>query len=280
MKDEEGRGFFQRRKEQFLKKSMDIENEQKKALGKALRDQAGNNTAELMKFLSFRSILRAMLPQLIIGTLIAIVEYELVGFTYTLASIAIYVPIIYVYSKTLRRRRTKQIFVPAPQRGNRAFDILSISEEIWELIKKEEGLTIAVLDFNGRDTIVCERAEFIANTLIPTSVKEAWSTFNYVEFMLLRPLLEKLTDLVKEMMLENTELTETMDIKSIVEAKRQTKETIESITSAHLDSIMAVLKKIETTTNDVKTKNEHVLELLNDPRHLDEVIKKEGGDEE
>ena len=102
MKDAMGRGFWERRREKAFEKSQKTTEERREELKKAFQTKSGENISRLLRFVSFRSLLKAMLPQLIIGGILAYVEYDLVGPIYTSVSILVYVPMIYLYSKTLR----------------------------------------------------------------------------------------------------------------------------------------------------------------------------------
>ena len=112
MKDAMGRGFWERRREKAFEKLQRTVEERREELKKAFQTKSGENISRLMKFVSFRSLIKAMLPQLIIGGILAYVEYDLVGPIYTSVSILVYVPMIYLYSKTLRTRNGVFIMVP------------------------------------------------------------------------------------------------------------------------------------------------------------------------
>ena len=95
MKDAMGRGFWERRREKSFEKSQTSSEERREELRKAFATKSGENISRLMKFVSFKSLLKSMLPQLIIGAILGFVEYDLVGPIYTLVSVLVYVPMIY-----------------------------------------------------------------------------------------------------------------------------------------------------------------------------------------
>ena len=84
MKDNMGRGFWERRREAAFEKSHTPIDDSREELKKAFKSKSAANIAQLRKFTSIRSIIRAMLPQLFVGGILAFVEYRLVGLIYTI----------------------------------------------------------------------------------------------------------------------------------------------------------------------------------------------------
>ena len=277
MKDEQGRGFFQRRKEKSFEKSLATTEEQRDQLKRALLDKSGKNVATLQKFVSFKSLLRTMLPQLIVGILIGIVEYELVGIIYTVVSLIIYVPLIYIYSRSLRNRNGTYIMVPTSDVMD--WERLFISDEIWSLVEKKTGLTLEAGKINGRITYWCTEVKYLEGTQIPWYVEIAWAHYNRAKYAMFESVLDDLTTMLKDALLEVAKLKQTSDVKSITEGTRLSRELIEAITSAHKDSIMSVLKKERLTEEETNVYEQEVSELLKNPEYLQALIKKKAGEE-
>ena len=63
MKDAMGRGFWERRRENAFEKSQKTTEERREELKKAFQTKSGENISRLLRFVSFRSLLKAMLPQ-------------------------------------------------------------------------------------------------------------------------------------------------------------------------------------------------------------------------
>ena len=274
MKDAMGRGFWERRREKAFEKSQKTVEERRDELRKAFQTKSGENISRLMKFVSFRSLIKAMLPQLIIGGILAYVEYDLVGSIYTMVSILVYVPMIYLYSKTLRTRNG--VFIMVPTSDFMDWERLFISDEIWSLVKKKTGLTLESGRINGRITYWCVEVRYLEGSNIPWYVDIAWAHYNRAKYAMFQSVLDDLTTMLKDALLEVAKLKQTGDVKSITEGTRQSRELIEAITSAHRDSIMSVLRKERLTEEENRVYEEEVEELLKNPQYLDALIKKRG----
>jgi hypothetical protein len=274
MKDSMGRGFWQRRRENAFEKSQKTTEERREELKKAFQTKSGENISRLMRFVSFRSLLKAMLPQLIIGGILAFVEYDLVGSIYTLVSVLVYVPMIYLYSKTLRTRNG--VFIMVPTSDFMDWERMFISDEIWSLVEKKTGLTLESGRINGRITYWCVEVRYLEGSNIPWFVDIAWAHYNRAKYAMFQSVLDDLTTMLKDSLLEVAKLKQTGDVKSITEGTRQSRDLIGAITSAHKDSIMSVLRKERLTEQENMVYEEEVEQLLKNPQYLDALIKKRG----
>ena len=274
MKDAMGRGFWERRREKAFEKSHQSEEQRREEIRKAFQTKSGENISRLTRFVSFRSLIKAMLPQLIIGGILAYVEYDLVGPIYTMVSIIVYLPMIYFYSKTLRTRNG--VFIMVPTSDFMDWERLFISDEIWSLVEKKTGLTLESGRINGRITYWCVEVKYLEGSSIPWFVDIAWAHYNRAKYAMFQSVLDDLTTMLKDALLEVAKLKQTGDVKSITEGTRQSRELIEAITSAHRDSIMSVLRKERLTEEENRVYEEEVEELLKNPQYLDALIKKRG----
>ena len=274
MKDAMGRGFWQRRRENAFEKSQKTTEERREELKKAFQTKSGENISRLMRFVSFRSLLKAMLPQLIIGGILAFVEYDLVGSIYTLVSVLVYVPMIYLYSKTLRTRNG--VFIMVPTSDFMDWERMFVSDEIWSLVEKKTGLTLESGRINGRITYWCVEIKYLEGSSIPWFVDIAWAHYNRAKYAMFQSVLDDLTTMLKDSLLEVAKLKQTGDVKSITEGTRQSRELIGAITSAHKDSIMSVLRKERLTEEENMVYEGEVEQLLKNPQYLDALIKKRG----
>ncbi|MBX8640720.1 MAG: hypothetical protein KIS29_10335 [Thermoplasmata archaeon] len=272
MKDAMGRGFWQRRRENAFEKSGADADRRREDLKKAMRSRSGENIGRLQKFVSFRSLIRTMLPQLIIGIILAYVEYDLVGLTYTLISVLVYVPMIYFYSRTLRTRNG--VFIMVPTSDFMDWDRLFISDEIWSLVEKETGLTLESGRINGRITYWCIEVRYLDGTSIPWFVNIAWAHYNRAKYAMFQSVLDDLTRMLKDTLLEVAKLRKMGKVESIVEATRQNEESIDAITSAHRDSIMAVLRKQNVRQEEADAYEKEVQDLLGNPEYIRALIRK------
>ena len=198
MKDAMGRGFWERRREKSFEKSQTSE-ERREELRKAFATKSGENISRLMKFVSFKSLLKSMLPQLIIGAILGFIEYDLVGPIYTLVSVLVYVPMIYLYSKTLRTRNG--VFIMVPTSDFMDWERLFISDEIWSLVEKETGLTLESGRINGRITYWCIEVKYLEGSNIPWFVNIAWAHYNRAKYAMFQSVLDDLTRMLKKTLL-------------------------------------------------------------------------------
>jgi hypothetical protein len=277
MKDAMGRGFWERRREKAFEKSQKTVEERREELKRAFQTKSGENISRLTRFVSFRSLIKAMLPQLIIGAILAYVEYDLVGSIYTMVSILVYVPMIYLYSKTLRTRNG--VFIMVPTSDFMDWERLFISDEIWSLVEKKTGLTLESGRINGRITYWCVEVKYLEGSSIPWFVDIAWAHYNRAKYAMFQSVLDDLTTMLKDALLEVAKLKQTGDVKSITEGTRQSRELIEAITSAHKDSIMSVLRKERLTEQENEVYEREVEELLSNPEYLRALLRKKGGDQ-
>jgi hypothetical protein len=274
MKDAMGRGFWERRREKSFEKSQRTTEERREELKKAFQQKSGENISRLTQFVSFRSLLKSMFPQLIIGTILGFIEYDLVGPIYTLVSVLVYVPMIYLYSKTLRTRNG--VFIMVPTSDFMDWERLFISDEIWSLVEKQTGLTLESGRINGRITYWCVQVKYLDGSNIPWFVDIAWAHYNRAKYAMFQSVLDDLTTMLKDALLEVAKLKQTGDVKSITEGTRQSRELIEAITSAHKDSIMSVLRKQKLSERENQVYEKEVEELLSNPEYLQALIRKRG----
>jgi len=276
MKDAMGRGFWERRREKAFEKSQKTTEERREELKKAFQAKSGENISRLMQFVSFRSLIKAMLPQLIIGGILAYVEYDLVGPIYTIVSILVYVPMIYLYSKTLRTRNG--VFIMVPTSDFMDWERLFISDEIWSLVEKKTGLTLESGRINGRITYWCVEVKYLDGSNIPWFVDIAWAHYNRAKYAMFQSVLDDLTTMLKDALLEVAKLKQTGDVKAITEGTRQSRELIEAITSSHRDSLMSVLRKERLREEESRVYEEEVEELLSNPEYIRALLRKKRGE--
>ena len=272
MKDSMGRGFWERRREAAFEKSHQSDNERREELKKAFDSKSGENIAQLRKFTSVKAVIRAMLPQLFIGGVLAFVEYYLVGSIYTILSIIIYVPLIYLYSRTLRT--TNGVYIMVPTDDIMDWDRFFVSDEIWSLVEKKTGLTLEDDKINGRITYWCTHVKYLEGSNIPWYVEIAWKHYNRAKYGMFESVLDDLTKMLKDALLEVAKLKKTGDVMAITEGTRQSRELIDAVTSAHKDSIMNVLRKEKISQEEAQIYEDEVNELLKNPEYLQALIKK------
>ena len=92
--------------------------------------------------------------------------------------------------------------------------------------------------------------------------------------------LDDLTRMLKDTLLEVAKLRKMGKVESIVEATRQTDETIDAITSAHKDSIMSILRKQNLRQEEAEAYEQEVQDLLQKPEYIRALLKKKEEDEQ
>lgn len=278
MKDSSGRGWLERHREKSFEKLHKSEEERKEELKKAFRDKSGENIARLSRFVSFRSLARTMIPQLIIGGILAYIEYILVGPIYTIISIAVYIPMIYLYSRTLRTR--DGVFLMVPTSDFLDWDRLFVSEDIWSLVEKKAGLTLESGRINGRITYWCIAVKYLDGSSIPYWVDIAWAHYNRAKYAMFESVLDDLTEMLKDTLLEVAKLRKMGRVESITEGTRQTAENIDAITSAYRDKLFNVIQKQKISEEEANTYEKEVADLLKNPDYLRALIKQKKDEED
>ncbi len=276
MKDRQGRGWIERRREKTFESGFhdDFKAE--------LRDAIKNTNIEaLKKFTSRRSLIKSLLPQLLVGAFLAYIEYRIVGLLFTIGSLAIFIPALTMYSRSLRTRSGTFLMVPTDDAMD--WERIFVSEEIWALVKKKTGLTLEQGKINGRLTYWCTEVKFIPGTNIPYFVDIAWAHYNRAKYMMFSSIIDDLTDMLKETLLEVAKLKKTGKVEAIAEGTRQTREMIDAIETAFRSDVHEIVRKQEIDEQQAEIQEKKVNELLNNPTFLKALIEKkkgEGNDQE
>jgi hypothetical protein len=278
MKDSTGRGWMERRREKSFEKLHKSEEEKKEELRKAFKEKSGENIARLSSFVSFKSLARTMIPQLIIGGILAYIEYILVGPIYTIISIAVYIPMIYLYSRTLRTRDGVYLLVPTSE--FLGWDRLFVSEEIWSLVDKQTHLTLESGKMNGRITYLCPKVKYLDGSNIPYWVEIAWAHFNHLKFAMFEPILDEVLEMYEAALLELAELKKMAEIEGIKEGTRQMEERINGIASAYTDNIFDLLKKQGISKEKAGEYDKQISFMMEHPEYLKELLKEQASEKE
>ena len=274
MKDRQGRGWIDRRREKSFESGFhdDFKAEIKQAM-----DENGNIEA-LRRFTSKRSLIKSLLPQLIVGAFLSYIEYRIVGLLFTIGSLAIFIPILTMYSRSLRTRSGTFLMVPTDDAMD--WERIFVSEEIWGLVKKKTGLTLEQGKINGRLTYWCTEVKFIPGTNIPYFVEIAWAHYNRAKYMMFASIIDDLTDMLQNTLLEVAKLKKTSKVQAITEATRQTEEMIDSIETAFRSNVHEIVKKQGMDSEQAEIYEKNVNDLLNNPTFMRALIKKRKEEEE
>lgn len=274
MRDQQGRTRLQRWRENRFEKSFqdDLAADLKEVM------EHPENVAVLKKFTSSRSLIKSILPQLILGSLIAYVEYRLVGPIYTIISLVVLFPLLYGYSLSLRTRNGSFIMYPSDDAMD--WEKLFVSEQIWALVNKKTGLTLEQGRINGRITYWCTDVKFLPGTQIPFYVEIAWAHYNRAKYMMFASIIDDLTQLLKETLLEVAKLKKTSQVQAISEATRQTEEMVKSIEMAFRKDVHEIINSQAMDNAQAQLMEKNVNELLENPTFLKALIEKRKKEEQ
>ena len=221
-------------------------------------------------FASWKATARQSLPQIVLGLLLIYVEYRIIGLVFTLGSIAVYVPIILFYSKSLRERRGKYLLEISIDSGATEITRYIIPDELWDLIEFDHALVPGMIRFNGRETFLATKTWSLEGTNIIYKVKLAWLHFNQLEYARNRKVLEKAVMFATQLSMENAELEKLKEFLSVVEGKRQTKERLDLIDKAYRENPSDLKKRIEELENKIGILVKSNEELLFGPQEKEE----------
>ena len=211
------------------------------------------------KFSSWGEIIRHSIPQLVMSGVLLYVEYEIIGIVYTLLSVVVFAPLIFVYSKSLREKRGRYLLVVSIDKGSTEITRYLIPDELWDLIEFDHPLVPGMIRFNGRDTFLATRVWTLDGTNQIYKVKLSWLHFNQLEYARNRGILERAIAFATQLSLENAELNKLKEFLGVVEGKRQTKERLDLIDKAYRQSpnelkreTQAVQERIDELVNSNK----------------------------
>jgi len=261
--------FIEKKREKKFQKSQEKIDEQREELKKNLKS---GNPELLRKFVSFRSLIVSMLPQFVIGIILGIIEYELIGLSYTVISIAVYTPVMYIYSKSLRNKNGVLLMIPTSNFLD--WDRVFVSEEIWDLVTKKTGLTLEEGKINGTPTYWCTEVKYLPNTNIPEEVEIAWAHYNRAKFAMFESVLENATSQLSDLLLEVAKLKKMRRIDAIKEGTIQVDENIDAINSAYRDSPDRLYDKQKIDEEEANAHEKEVYELLRNPDYIKELMAK------
>lgn len=262
MRDIQGRTWLERRKERSFEKA----DSRSQAVKDAISSASETSIAGLRRFLSLTSLVRSVSPQIALGVIILLVEYRLIGAPFTVGSVVVYLPVMYLYSRSLRTRHG--VFLMVPSSNFMDWERMFVSDEIWSLVRKDSGLTLESGKINGRITYWCTEVKYLEGTSVPYYAQIAWAHYNRSKYAMFASVLDDLTTMLKDTLLEVAKLKVTRGVDSISEGTRQTGEYIHAISSAYRDNILTTLKKQTMRSTEAEAYERNVYELLNDPEFL------------
>ena len=230
-------GYWDRRREKrFASSERKARDAAKKALGDAQSGGDDESKRRILAYASWRSLLRKSLPQILLGLILGYVEYRIIGFTYTVGSALAFVPIVYLYTKSLRAPNGVYLMEISAEKGTMEIWRYLIPVELWGLMKFDHPLVPGTIRMNGHDVYLATKVHMIEGTNLIHRVQLAWFHFNQLEYARNREVLEKAVAFATQLSLENAELEKMREFLAVAEGKRQKRETLALIDRAYRDS--------------------------------------------
>ena len=208
---------------------------------KQAEDQARKSIAD---YTSTRSIIRKSLPMILLGFVLAGVEYIIIGAIYTIVSLLIYMPMLYFYTKSVRPVRGKYLGEVSHSGGHMKINRYLVPDELFELIDFGKPIAPATIEINGHEGYLATKVKKLENGTI-YAADLAWIHFNLLKFATEAEVLEKAVEFATNLELENAELDKLKTFESVLEGKRQKKEQLELIDKAYRENPMELKRRIE-----------------------------------
>ena len=237
--------FWEKRREKkFIRSEREIRERGRKAFSEA-RPVDEEARKKVLAYASWRAIVRKSLPQIFIGLILAYVEYLIIGFEYTLGSVMVLMPIIYLYTKSLRSANGVYLLEVSTDTGSTQIWRYLIPTELWALIEFKHPLVPGMVKMNGHDVYLATRVWMIEGTNLIYKVRLSWFHFNQLEYARNRDVLEKAIEFATNLAMENSELEKLRHMESVLEGKRQKKEELDLIDSAYRENPFLLKKRID-----------------------------------
>jgi hypothetical protein len=250
-------------------------NRSKKKFDKRLEsqeDMAIDETRDKVeKFVSIRNVFKKAAPQIILGLVVAIVEYMVIGPLYTIASVLVFTPVIYFYSKSLRHFQGKILLEIYTSKGITYLYKYLIPDELWKMMKFEVPPLPGFIRLNDEDVYIATRTWKIDGTNTIYKVKLAWLHRNISDWIQNQEVFERVISFAENLQRLNNELEKLYVIQAKEESKQDKKGFIRAISSVYRDDPSEMNKKISETKESISTLEKQNEDLLIYPEVEEEV---------
>ena len=240
-----------------------VNNNKIENLKKSLLDQSKSTT-----------ILKKMIPQLIIGFVIFIAEYEFIGIEITIGTLIPSIIIIYMYTKSIRTKDSILVFeVNGEKEEAKVIMILyAIPRKLWNQITKH-GLFNYIATLNGYDVIMADAVNFVEGTMIPYSIELAFPHLSQLDWLQGKAIIPKYKRLLSNFMMQAGLSEDMIGPMSDMKARGIAKNVLRMMETAHrgtdaeanrgLSEIYDELQKLEDEAKAILGKN-NSKEVIND----------------
>ena len=200
----------------------------------------------LARAASSRTIIKKMIPQIILSVFIVIVEYEIIGLEITIATLLPFGVLVYIYTKSVRTKDAVLVLETNIKRDQSKLSLYlyAIPRPLWRKITKN-GIFNYLMSINGYDVIVADEIFFIEGTMIPFKVKLAWPHLSQLDYIRNKDILSKATALLQNHILKEGYLEGLIGPLTDLKAKRRIKMQLDLTENVHRNSEIKANESIQ-----------------------------------
>ena len=200
----------------------------------------------LARAASSKTILKKMIPQIILGIFIVIIEYELIGWEITVATLIPFGALVYIYTKSVRIKDAVLVLETNRKKDTSKLSLYlyAIPRPLWRKITKN-GLFNYLMSINGYDVIVAKEVMFIEGTMIPYKIELAWPHLSQLDYLQGADVLDKAVQLLQNHIIKEGYLELMIGPMTDQKAKSWVKRHIDLTESVHRDPEMKSNENIE-----------------------------------
>ena len=248
------------REKKIRKENQRYADSQKEILNSVKTDDQGKRN--IAAYTSSRKVLRKLLPYIVLSGILAFIEYKLIGLEYTIGSIAVYVPLMYIYTRSLQNRAGVYLLTLDRESGQARLDTYIIPNELWGLIHFTYPPVPSWFTLNGRMAYVARKVKRLPGTNIFYHIDLAYAHSSPVDAMFGMDAVDRLSEMAYNLEKENTELKNLKNLQSLIEGVNEKEEAIEMMSKykgSPLD-IAREIKKHEDNINRIVQQNRDLID--------------------
>ena len=250
------------REKKIRKENQRYADEQKKIFERAKTDDQGRKSIEA--YISPKKIIRKLFPYLILSGILGFIEYHLIGPEYTIGSIALYLPLMYFYTRSLQSRSGVYLLTLDRESGQSRLDSYIIPTELWNLIHFTYPPMPSWFTFNGRMAYVARKVKRIPGTNIFYHIDLAYAHSSPIDAMFGEDAVDRLSDMVYNLEKENTELKNLKNLQALIEGVNEKEEAIEMM-SKYKGNPLDIAREIRRHEENIQRIIEENRDLIDPP---------------
>ena len=250
------------REKKIRKENQKYADDQKEMLKRIKTDDQGKRSIEA--YISPRKIIRKLLPYLVISGVLGFIEYRLIGPEYTIGSIALYLPIMYLYTRSLQSRAGVYLLTLDRESGQARLDTYIIPNELWGLIHFTYPPMPSWFTLNGRMAYMARKVKRIPGTNIFYHIDLAYAHSSPVDAMFGIDAVDRLSDMVYNLEKENTELKNLKNLQSLIEGVNEKEAAIEMM-SKYKGNPLDIAREIKRHEENIQRIVDENKDLIDPP---------------